>query len=101
MLRINSLYFRGLWPAKSGVIEFPLLQDSIISDHLQVSTNLIYYLPQKPFVSDNGSLRQLIAYPSKPNDSIEETQWIIDKLNRYACEFIRIAWIAKSNQRLC
>ena len=101
MLKINPLYSRGLWPAKSGVIEFPLLQDSIKSDQSQLSTNLIYYLPQKPFVSDNGSLRQLIAYPLKPNNSIEETQWIIDKLNRYACDFSSIAWIAKSNQRLC
>ena len=86
MFEINLFYPRGLWPAKSGIIEFPLLQDSIKSDQSQLRANQIYYLPQKPFVSDNGSLRQLIAYPSKPNDSIEETQWIIDKLNRYAYE---------------
>ena len=93
MLKINLFYSRGLWPAKSGVIEFPLLQDSTKLDQSQLSSNLIYYLPQKPFVSDNGSLRQLIAYPSKPNNSIEETQWIIDKLNRYVYDFTGIALI--------
>ena len=79
------LHFRGLWPLKRGTISFSLTDDSDNAGELQTQdqTPAIYYLPQKPFLSDNGSLRQLIAYPTDTNNSIAETQWIVDKLNRY------------------
>ena len=79
------LHFRGLWPLKRGTISFSLTDDSDNAAELQTQdqTPAIYYLPQKPFLSDNGSLRQLIAYPTDTNSSIAETQWIVDKLNRY------------------
>jgi ABC-type uncharacterized transport system fused permease/ATPase subunit len=75
-------YSRGLWPAKEGVIEFPFI-DNISNDETLLNMNhAIYYLPQKPFLSDNGSLRQLLSYPSQANNSIAETQWIVEKLNK-------------------
>ena len=79
------LFFRGLWPLKRGTISFSLTDDSDNAGEVQTQdqTPAIYYLPQKPFLSDNGSLRQLIAYPTDTNSSIAETQWIVDKLNRY------------------
>ena len=69
---------------KRGIISFSLTDDSDDAGEVQTQlTPAIYYLPQKPFLSDNGSLRQLIAYPTDTNNSIAETQWIVDKLNRY------------------
>ena len=70
---------------KRGIISFSLTDDSDDAGEVQTQdqTPAIYYLPQKPFLSDNGSLRQLIAYPTDTNSSIAETQWIVDKLNRY------------------
>ena len=93
---IYQLYFcpvRGLWPLKRGTISFSLTDDSDNAGELQTQdqTPAIYYLPQKPFLSDNGSLRQLIAYPTDTNNSIAETQWIVDKLNRYFK--IIISWL--------
>merc|ERR1712020_781767 len=68
-----------------GMISFSLTDDSDDAGEVQTQdqTPAIYYLPQKPFLSDNGSLRQLISYPSHANNSIAETQWIVEKLGRY------------------
>ena len=66
------------------MIQFPLIDGPTKDDHLPSNNPEIYYLPQKPFLSDNGSLRQLIASPSQPNNSIAEPQWIVGKLNRYS-----------------
>ena len=100
IIRLAETYIhcfsRGLWAAQNGTIEFPfttaLKNDNTTSKNNQ---NAIYYLPQKPFLSDNGSLRQLISYPSSTNNSIAETQWIVDKLKRLYAIFTNLSILFK------